>query len=153
MDEALIDTDILSEVLKKKDQNVLAAAREYLAEHERLAFSAITAYEIIRGMRAAKATKQLGDFLKVIGTSDVLQIGMPVLMRAADLWAEARNGGHPRDDADLIIAATALQARRVLVTGNTEHFSWISDLKLVDWRVATPGHPPSASAKKGKRKQ
>src|SRR5438128_2679737 len=99
MDEALLDTDILSEVLKKKDQQVLAAARQYLAEHERLAFSAITAYEIIRGMRANKATKQLGEFLKVIGTSDLFQVGMPVLVRAADLWAEARNSGHPHDDA------------------------------------------------------
>lgn len=30
MDESLLDTDILSEVLKRKDQQVLAAARQYL---------------------------------------------------------------------------------------------------------------------------
>lgn len=151
MDEALLDTDILSEVLKKKDRQVLAMARQYLAEHERLAFSAITAYEIIRGMRAANATRQLGEFLKLIGTSDVFQVGLPVLMRAANLWAEARNSGHPHDDADLIIAATALEARRVLVTGNTGHFSWIKGLPLADWRTAAPGGP-SSLGKKRKRK-
>jgi predicted nucleic acid-binding protein len=55
-------------------------------------------------------------------------------MRAADLWADGRNSGHPRDDADLIIAATALEAGRVLVTGNTQHFAWIPGLRLADWR-------------------
>ena len=58
MDETLLDTDILSEVLKKKDQQVLANARQYLAEHGRLAFSAMTVYEIVRGMRAKHATRQ-----------------------------------------------------------------------------------------------
>lgn len=37
---------------------------------------------------------------------------LPVLMRAADLWAEARRLGHPRNDADIIIAATALEEGR-----------------------------------------
>jgi predicted nucleic acid-binding protein len=138
MDQALLDTDILSEVLKRKDQQVLVSAREYLAEHQRFAFSAITVYEISRGMRANQATRQLAGFLRTVGTSDVLPVSVPVLMRAADLWAVARNGGNPRDDADLIIAATALESGRILVTGNTQHFSWIPGLRLADWRSATP---------------
>src|SRR3990167_5106334 len=107
MDEAILDTDILSEVLKRKDQQVLAMARQYLAQHQRLAFSAMTVYEIVRGMQANRATRQLAEFLRTVGTSDVFPISMAVLMRAADLWAEGRNAGHPHDDADLIIAATA----------------------------------------------
>ncbi len=108
MDAALLDTDILSEVLKRKDQRVLANAGQYIAQHQRLAFSAITAYEIVRGLRAKRATRQLTGFLKTVGTSDVFPADMPVLMRASELWADATNGGHPHDDADLIIAATAL---------------------------------------------
>ncbi|HEX3657883.1 MAG TPA: type II toxin-antitoxin system VapC family toxin [Pirellulales bacterium] len=138
MDEALLDTDVLSEVLKRKDQQVLITARQYLAEHQRFTFSAITVYEIVRGMRATGATRQLAGFLKTVETSEVLPANLPVLMRAADLWSDARNSGHPRDDADLIIAATALEAGRVLVTGNTQHFSWIPGLRLADWRSVTP---------------
>src|SRR2546423_1055773 len=125
MDEALLDTDILSEVLKRKDQQVLATARQYLAERQRLAFSAMTAYEIIRGIHSKRASRQLAEFVKTMGTSDVFPVSLPVLMRAADLWADGRDNGHPHDDADLIIAATALEAGRVLITGNTDHFSWI----------------------------
>ncbi len=138
MDDAILDTDILSEVLKRKDQQVLAHTRQYLAEHGRLAFSAMTVYEIIRGMRATQATRQLREFFTTVGTSDVFPVSLPVLMRAAELWAEGRNGGHPHNDADLIVAATAMDAQRVLVTGNTGHYSWISGLQLADWRQTTP---------------
>jgi len=30
--------------------------------------------------------------------------------------------------------ATAIETGRVLVTGNTPHFSWISGLRIEDWR-------------------
>ena len=135
MDEALLDTDILSEVLKRHDPLVLNAARQYLAQHQRLAFSAMTVYEIVRGMRAKQATAQLAGFLKTVGTSDVIPISMTVLMRASELWAEGKNSGQPLDDADLIIAATALESQRVLVTGNTAHYNWIHGLRLDDWRT------------------
>ena len=133
MDEALLDSDILSEVLKGKNQQVLASARLYLATYQRFAFSAMTMYEIICGMRANQASRQLAGFQAMTSSSDVFTVSIPVLKRAADLWAEARNNGHPRNDADLIIAATAIEAHRVLVTGNTLHFSWISGLRLSDW--------------------
>lgn len=58
----------------------------------------------------------------------------PVLERSANLWVKARRGGHPRYDADLIIAATALEHGRTLATGNAAHFSWINGLDLDDWR-------------------
>jgi predicted nucleic acid-binding protein len=136
MDQALIDTDILSEVLKAKDARVLDHAQQYLADHGRIAFSAITLYEIVRGFRATSAVRQLANFIALTENSDVLPISAAVLDRAASLWAEAYQNGHPRDDADLIIAATALEARRVLVTGNTSHFDWIAQLRLEDWRSA-----------------
>lgn len=53
MDSTLLDTDMLSEILKKRDQNVTAAARTYLLHHRRFAFSAMTQYEVawITGLR------------------------------------------------------------------------------------------------------
>lgn len=134
MDESLLDTDILSEILKRKDARVLSVAQRYLGQHSRLAFSAITLYEIVRGIQARRAASQLSEFLRLAATSDMYPVSVAVLMCAADLWADGRTGGHPHDDADLIIAATALEAGRVLVTGNTSHYSWIPGLRLQDWR-------------------
>ena len=136
MDAAILDTDMLSEVLKRKNPQILSHARQYLASHHRLTYSSMTIYEIVRGLKATGATRQLSHFHAVINSSDVMPIDLPILMRAADLWAAGKKGGHPCDDADLLIAATALETDRVLVTGNTAHYSWISGLTLEDWRNA-----------------
>ena len=136
MDATLLDTDMLSEILKKRDQNVMAAAHAYLLRHRRLSFSAMTQYEVVRGMKSTGAVRQLSSFLATVSTSDVFPISSPVLMRAADLWAEAHKSGHPRNDGDIIIAATALEEGRVLATGNKDHFAWITGLRITDWRTA-----------------
>ena len=138
MNETLLDTDILSEILKGKNASAVEAGDRYLADHQRFAFSAITFYEILRGFRAKRAVRALDRFLKLADDSDVLPVSITVLGRAADLWADAQLGGHPRNDADLIIAATALETRRILATGNTTHFDWIPGLSLADWRSASP---------------
>jgi predicted nucleic acid-binding protein len=138
MDESLLDTDTLSEILKAKNRQVLDVARRYLVQHQRFAFSAITLYEVIRGLRANQAVGALTQFLKLADDSEVVPVSIPVLTHAADLWADARRGGHPRGDADLMIAATALETRRVLVTGNSSHFAWIPGLTVADWRSVAP---------------
>lgn len=134
MDEALLDTDILSEVIKAKDASLLVKAREYLAQYQRFAFSAMSVYEITRGFRATGTVRQLADFLKLADDCEVVAISTPILDQASHLWADAHVAGHPRDDADLIIAATALETRRVLVTGNVSHFTWIPQLRVENWR-------------------
>ena len=57
----LLDTDILSELLKQHPL-VLQRVRAYLAEHERLAFSIITRYELLRGLKAKQARAQEAAF-------------------------------------------------------------------------------------------
>jgi tRNA(fMet)-specific endonuclease VapC len=134
MDETLLDTDILSEIIKAKNKQVLDVADRYLSQRQRFAFSAITLYEILRGLLANQAVRAINEILKLAEISDVLPISLPVLKRSAELWAYAKQNGYPRNDTDIIIAATALETRRVLVTGNTTHFDWISGLSLADWR-------------------
>ena len=57
-----------------------------------------------------------------------------ILDRAADLWVSGRQQDFTPKDADLVIAATALEYGRTLVTGNTAHFQWVPGLKLANWR-------------------
>ena len=134
MDATLLDTDMLNEVLKQKNAQVVQHASAYLVEHGQFAVSSITRYEVVRGLKEKQAMSQLARFAAFCQNSLILPITEATLDRAADLWVTARRGGHPARDADLIIAATALEHDRVLVTGNTRHFTWISKLKLADWR-------------------
>jgi len=134
MPPVLLDTDILSELLKLRNPSVRQNAIAYTVQHGRLAFSAITRYEICRGYIAQKATAQLARFQIFCANSLIVPVTDSIFDRAADLWANAYQTGQPRADTDLIIAATAIESGRVLVTGNTAHFSWIPNLVIEDWR-------------------
>jgi tRNA(fMet)-specific endonuclease VapC len=135
MNSSLLDTDTLSEVFKRQNRVVLANAATYLSQHQQLAFSAITRYEVGRGLVSRRAAAQLHRFAVMCQHSIVYPISDDVLDQAALLWSDARSRGLPDNDADLIIAATALVHGRTLVTGNTAHFRWIAGLILEDWRV------------------
>jgi len=134
MARCLLDTDQLSEVLKHKHPAVLQNAQAYLQAYQQFTFSSMTRYEVMRGLKEKKATRQLQKFVAFCQHSFVLDITDAILDGAADLWVSAYQGGFPRNDADLIIAATALSQGFVLVTGNSSHFSWIQGLTLQDWR-------------------
>ena len=71
---------------------------------------------------------------EILKHSQVLPITDAIFDRAADLWVTAQAKGRPQKDADLLIAATALEHGLMLVTGNTADYSWISGLTLEDWR-------------------
>jgi tRNA(fMet)-specific endonuclease VapC len=130
----LLDTDILSEFLKRKNVSVLAHAVAYLRQHRRFTFSAITRYEILRGLEAKKATIQLARFHRFSKKSTILAISDDILVRAAKLWAHGQSIGRTPRDADLIIAATAQAHQMTLATGNTRDFSWIPGLMIEDWK-------------------
>jgi len=134
MDVALLDTDILSELLKQHDPTVQARAEAYFRVQSQVAISAITCYQILRWLREPPKAQRLAQFDAMLRQQIVLDVDLPVLDRAADLWIEARAGGQPREDVDLIIAATALVHDLTLVTANLKHFEWIDGLRLDNWR-------------------
>jgi len=65
----LLDTVTLSDVIKGRDPGVLQRAREYLSTHERFQFSIITRYEILRGLKAKNAFRQVEQFEEQCRTS------------------------------------------------------------------------------------
>jgi predicted nucleic acid-binding protein len=79
MDESLIDTDILNEILKRRNPTVVQRAATYLAHHGTFTFSAITRYEIARGLKELRATAQLARFDVFCQRSTVLPVSEDVL--------------------------------------------------------------------------
>lgn len=130
---ALLDTDILSELLKQHPV-VTQRARTYLGEHGRLSFSIITQYEILRGLQAKQAHVQEAAFEDFCLVCDVLPLSTRVIQRAASLYGELYRRGELIADADLLIAATALQAQCRLVTNNLTHFQRIPGLVIDNWK-------------------
>lgn len=133
MQASLLDTDTLSEIMKGRDPAVLGRAREYLTQFNSFAFSIITRYEILRGLKAKKATAQIEAFEKRCQGSRVFSLTDDIVVRAADVYAYLRSRGELISDADILIAATAAEEGLVLVTNNTEHFERVPDLKIDCW--------------------
>lgn len=131
---SLLDTDILSEVLKQRSLVVQQRAAAYLGAYGRFSFSVVSRFELLRGYKELGAAKQLARFQIFCTHSAIVPLSDAIFDRAADLWVFARQHGHPHGDADLLIAATALELQHTLVTGNTLHFQWIPGLTLEDWR-------------------
>ena len=133
MDAALLDTDMLNEVLKQKNPIVVDQGSDYLTHHGRFATSSMTRCELLRGLKEKAATAQLARFDTFCQNTLVIPITDAILDRAANLWVAARKIGQAGRDADLIIAATALEYSLVLTTGNTKDYSWFVSIWLQDW--------------------
>ena len=130
---SLLDTDILSELFKG---NAIVKARtsEYIKEHDRLIISHIAKYEILKGLKAKKAQKQIDAFMMFCKVNIVLPITDDVITKAADIYANLREQGTIISDADILVASIAITNNLVLITNNTNHFSRIQGLQLGNWK-------------------
>jgi predicted nucleic acid-binding protein len=92
MDASLLDTDILTEIFKGRNQYVATNATNYLHTHGQFAFSAMTRFEVVRGLRHKRANTMLASFSSMCARMAVFPISDDVLDRAADLWVTAEGG-------------------------------------------------------------
>jgi len=130
--KALLDTDILSAVMRQQPVAVVQA-RIYLADHGRLTFSLMTRYEILRGLKAKGATTQLAAFERFCQANEILPLEESIIMRAADIYGNLYKRGQLIGDADIFIAATALEHSIVLVTNNENHLGRVTGLTVENW--------------------
>lgn len=127
--KTLLDTDILSALMRKLPV-VLNRARHYLADHPRLTISIVTRYEILRGLKAKNAISQLAAFDAFCAKNEILGIDDRIVVRAADVYADLRAQGQLIADADILIAATALEHGHVLATNTISDFGRIPGLQI-----------------------
>jgi tRNA(fMet)-specific endonuclease VapC len=130
--KTLLDTDVLSHLMRKSPA-AIQRAQVYLGDHQRLSISTVTRFEILRGLKAKQAVVQLTAFETFCRTNDVLPIDDPIIVRAAELYAELYRRGQLIPDADLLIAATAIEQGLVLSTNNLADFGRIPGLKIDNW--------------------
>lgn len=128
----LLDTDTLSAVLRRNPV-VTARARDYLRIHHRFAFSIITRYEILRGLKAKRATRQQAAFDRFCVANTILPLSDAIVVRAAEIYADLYQRGELIGDADILIAATAIVEGHGLVTNNDRHFERIEGLNIDNW--------------------
>jgi tRNA(fMet)-specific endonuclease VapC len=139
MNRTLLDTDILSEILKQRDANVATNASAYLAEHGQLTLSSITVLEIVRGYRRVGRDAKVKSFERALADCEVLPFDEAAGRLAGRIYADLEKRGRPIGLPDVMIAAIALQQNVVLATGNVTHFESVREagysLAIENWRT------------------
>ncbi len=128
----VLDTDILSAIMRQNPA-VLPKAREYLAEHSQFTLSIITRYEILRGLKAKGATRQIRAFDEFCAKNIILPLTDEIVVKAADIYADLKGHGVLIGDADILIAASALVRGLAVITNNEAHFQRIPELQVLNW--------------------
>src|SRR5208337_688693 len=88
----------------------------------------IADYEVRRELIRAKLTRSVERLDVLKGRLRYLPLSTPTMLRAAELWAQARNQGTPTADpkeldGDVILAAQAEGLRATVATDNIGHLS------------------------------
>ena len=132
MIESLLDTDILSSIMRSHEL-ALKRAAVYAATHSRFSFSIITRYELLRGLHAKEARTQIGAFNRFCAANRVLPITDEIIEKAAETYGSLHREGNLIGDADILIASTALVYKLKLITNNERHFRRFPGLEIENW--------------------
>jgi predicted nucleic acid-binding protein len=139
LNKALLDTDILSEIIKGVDQSVAGHATTYRRSFGHYTLSAVSVMEIVQGFQKNNSAQRLNAFVASLATQDVIDFDQDDGELAGRIAGGLERVGRPIGTADAMIAAIALRHRLELVTGNTAHFQRVQQLgyklTLSNWRI------------------
>lgn len=130
----LLDTNVLSEVIKKRPEpSVLARLREVAPGS--VFTSVVCVTELRYGARRRPGAEVLWERIarEVLGRVRVLPFGEREALRAGDLLADLEAAGLPIGIEDVLIGATALVGSLTVATRNVRHFRRVPGLAVESW--------------------
>jgi tRNA(fMet)-specific endonuclease VapC len=130
----LLDTNVLSEVLKKRPTaEVLERIDE--VEDRGLSASSVTVMELRFGAARHPNGKRLWKRIteELLPRVEVLPVDGQVAERAGEVLADLESRGLKIGTEDVLIAATALVHDLTVVTRNLRHFQRVPGLSAESW--------------------
>lgn len=138
VEKSLLDTDILSEIIKRANPRIIAKANTYLNQFDKYTISVITVMEIVEGWQKRKQEQRLQQFLTIVSSQEILSFDLTEAVLAGKIYADLETTGKRIGYPDCMIAAIAIRHNLTLVTGNLSHYQRIQDLdyslRLDNWR-------------------
>ena len=134
----LLDTNVLSEVLRRQPSLAVMKALHALRPEQRYA-SEVTRYELRFGAALCDDAGRLWQRTQqeVLTLVQWLPFDARAAMAAADVGAALRQRGEPVEETDLFIAATALVRGFSVSTRNVRHFERVPGLMVENWFATT----------------
>ncbi len=117
----LLDTNVATELGKQRPHDMVR--RWATTAKPPFAFSAVSVEEVRYGLAwksAPRAEHWIGEFL--VGFCEIFPVTEAIANRAGTLRGRFRANGQTRSQADMLIAATALEHQFALATRNTRDF-------------------------------
>ena len=130
----IVDTDILIDLLRKKDYAVSLIKK--LEDGVELATSAINAFELYRGAyKSRNQEKNLASVKGLLNSLRILNTDEDSMEIAGKITASLERDGNMMDIRDLLIASIALVNGFGVLTNNVGHFNKIKHLRVVSGKV------------------
>lgn len=126
-------TNVVAALLRREPQ-VIAELEKCLARGDVVSLNALGYFETRRGLWETQP-KKVQAFERLVQEAGVLELRLSTLDLAATIYQDLRRRGLLIEDADILIAATALAHDATLVTRNLKHFERIEGLKLETWKA------------------
>lgn len=129
-DRAILDTDILSELLRNRNVRVNQNAAAYRQEFGQFTISTLSVLEIVKGLVKADREAKIAPFLRFASYHDVVTLDVPTAELAGRIYARLELQGLTIGRIDPMIAGVAIRNGLSLVTGNTAHYERVRKLGL-----------------------
>ena len=131
----LLDTNIVSASLKQNFEIGLKIT-EVRRQGQFIGISGITYYEIQRGLLSTHATKKLALFQQFCQDYPILFLDdLKIFQKASEIHADLKSRGRIIQDADILIAATAIIHNLILVSHDSD-LTRVKDLQLENWLIS-----------------
>lgn len=130
----LLDTDILSELIKRRPSPHLLARLAQVAS-ETLFTTSISVMELRYGSARRSDHAQFWARVEreILSRVRILDFGAEEAIRAGDLLAALSLRGASIGLEDALIGGVGLAKSYIVVTGNTRHFRRIPGLRVENW--------------------
>jgi len=128
----LLDTNIVSAFINNFG-DIQSQIHQISGDGKEAFISIITHYEIRRGLLAVKAVRKMKVFERFCRRVRILfPDAVEISEKAAEIHTDLKKQGCPIPDNDILIAATALCHKLILVTDD-KYFRYIRDIKVENW--------------------
>ena len=134
MKNLLLDTDTLSYYFKQHPQ-VVANFNNHIAQQGSIFISRISVVEILGGLKAKNASRQIANFKSFLVQYTILDTTEASADISADIFAELWQKGKHSGNYDILIAGIAIANDLTLITNNTKDYVNITDLLLDNWTL------------------
>ena len=132
MKRCTLDTNIITAFLKN-DSRVVERVSDYLEFFDKLTINIISYYEILRGLKDLGNEEKIERFEDFIQENELVSIGKEAVEKAAEIYAYLKKEGNLIEDADILMAGSAIVEDLVLITNNIKHFERVKGLRLDNW--------------------